>query len=561
MTTLKPTDRLHCLLVQPKFEESNFWNFVEGARAIGAKATAPPLGLLTVAAMLPEHWELRVADLNVAPLGEADLAWADMVCTGGMLPQQPGTMRVIELAQQQGKYVVVGGPDPTSQPDLYTQADALVLGEGESSIPVWLRKWEAGDPCGRFEPDATVDITTTPIPRWDLISFSDYLHAGMQSSRGCPYNCEFCDVIELFGRKPRVKTPEQFVAELQRLYDLGYRGWVDIADDNFIGNRQKIKPVLQATADWMRQHKYPFVLSTEASVNLADDDELLSLMNACQFRYVFLGIETPDHEVLAQTQKRINTVRPLIERIHRIYAAGISVTAGFIIGFDSEPTGVDEKLIPFIRDSGISLAMVGLLTALPNTQLTRRLGREGRLISTDHRRIESSEEDYRLRISVGVDQTIGGLNFVTVRDRVEIYQELSRVITDIYSPSAFMSRVLDTARRLDLNSRHQPNAWEWRRMLRGFAHVSWSLTMNRRTRWHYLKTAWKAMWLGFQKFEFAHTTLGAFLHFHRQAEAIQLELKKSIEYAQYEALYPRSVGDMRPAVDAVTLPVLPVESC
>lgn len=561
MTTLKPTDRLRCLLVQPKFEESNFWNFVEGARAIGAKATAPPLGLLTVAAMLPEHWELRVADLNVAPLNKADLAWADMVCTGGMLPQQPGTMRIIELAQQQGKYVVVGGPDPTSQPDLYTQADAVVVGEGESSIPVWLSKWEAGEPCGRFEPIATVDITTTPIPRWDLISFNDYLHAGMQSSRGCPYNCEFCDVIELFGRKPRVKSPEQWIAELQRLYDLGYRGWVDIADDNFIGNRQKIKPVLQATAEWMREHKYPFVLSTEASVNLADDDELLSLMNACQFRYVFLGIETPDHEVLAQTQKRINTVRPLIERIHRIYAAGISVTAGFIIGFDSEPKGVDEKLIPFIRESGISLAMVGLLTALPNTQLTRRLGRERRLISTDHRRIENSSEDYRLKISVGVDQTVGGLNFVTMRDRVEIYQELSRVIADIYSPAAFMNRVLDTAGRLELNSRHKPGAWEWRRMLRGFAHVSWTLTMNRSTRWHYLRAAWKAMWLGFQKFEFAHTTMGAFLHFHRQAEAMQFELNKSIDYAQYEAQYPRSVRDMPPAPEAVILPVLPVESC
>lgn len=544
---MKPSDSLCCLLVQPKFEESNFWNFVEGARSIGAKATAPPLGLLTVAALLPQHWQFRVVDLNVRKLTSEDFAWADLVCTGGMLAQQPDIMRVIEQSQSHGKYVVVGGPDPTSQPDLYEHADAVVVGEGESSIPVWLRSWQAGRKSGTFEPDATVDITQSPAPRWDLVSFDDYLHVGLQSSRGCPYNCEFCDVIELFGRKPRVKSPEQWLQELQRLYDLGYRGWVDIADDNFIGNRLKIKPVLQATAQWMKEHKYPFVLSTEASINLADDDELLELMNACQFRYVFLGIETPDNNVLAQTQKRINTVRPLIERIHRIYDAGISVTAGFILGFDSEPTGVDKTLIPFIKESGISLAMVGLLTALPNTQLTRRLGRERRLISAEHQRIESLEQDYRLKISVGLDQTLGGLNFVTVRDRVEIYQELSRIIAAIYSPEAFMARVEDTARRLKLNARHQPNLWEWRRMLRGFVNVALSLLRNRETRWLYLRTAWRTMRMGFQEFEFAHTTMGTFLHFRQQALAMQLELNKSIDFAINEASYPRSVRDMQKA--------------
>ncbi len=558
----KPTDQLNCLLVQPKFEESNFWNFVEGARSIGAKATAPPLGLLTVAALLPTQWQLQVVDLNVGSLTNEHFQWADVVCTGGMLAQQPGIMRVIELAQFHGKYTVVGGPDPTSQPDLYESADAVVVGEGESSIPVWLESWNAGKAFGKFEPDATVDITCSPIPRWDLISFDDYLHAGLQSSRGCPYNCEFCDVIELFGRKPRVKTPEQWVAELQRLYDLGYRGWIDIADDNFIGNRLKIKPVLEAAAQWMRAHDYPFVLSTEASVNLADDDELLQLMNACQFRYVFLGIETPDNDVLAQTQKRINTVRPLIERIHKIYAAGISVTAGFILGFDSEPEGVDQKLIPFIRESGISLAMVGLLTALPNTQLTRRLGRERRLISAEHQRIDAPDQEYRLKISVGIDQTLGGLNFVTMRDRVAIYSELSRVIDNVYSPAAFMGRVLDTARRLNLNSRHKPSAWEWRRMLRGFFNVSRSLLAHRETRGHYLKTAWHSLWMGFQKFEYAHTTMGAYLHFRRQALAMQVALAKSIAYAKYEASYPRSVAHLSAGDSAVRqLPVVAAEKC
>ncbi len=540
---LRPAEDLRCLLVQPKFEASNFWNFVEGARSIGAKATAPPLGLLTVAALLPQNWHFRVVDINVRQLEESDLQWADLVCTGGMLPQQPGILEIIKRAHAAQKFVVVGGPDPTSQPDLYQAADAIVVGEGESSIPIWLASWEGGTPHGLFEPNSTVDITQTPIPRWDLISFDNYLHAGLQSSRGCPYNCEFCDVIELFGRKPRVKTPDQWVKELQRLYDLGYRGWVDIADDNFIGNRLKIKPVLQATAEWMKKHKYPFVLSTEASVNLADDDELLELMHACQFRYVFLGIETPNNDVLAQTQKRINTVKPLIERIHKIYAAGMAVTAGFILGFDSEPDGVDEALIEFIQESGIILSMVGLLTALPNTQLTRRLGREGRLISHDHRQLDETVKDYRLKMSVGVDQTLGGLNFVTARDRVEIYRELKRVIAEIYSPTAFMNRVRDTTQRMNISTKHLPNLWESRRIVRGFFSVSSGLLRHRDTRWLYLRNAWQSLWMGFAKFEFAHTTMGSYLHFRKTALLMQQELDRSIDYAIHHASYPRSVKD------------------
>ena len=255
---IHPDQPLHCLLIQPKFAESNYWNFVEAARAVGAKATAPPLGLLTVAAILPQHWTYKLVDLNVRELTEQEWEQADLVCTGGMLPQQAGTLDVIRQAKQRGKYTVVGGPDPTSQPQMYEIADALVLGEGELSIPLWMKSWKEGQPLGTFATKDSPDITTTPIPRFDLIRFDDYLYVGLQSSRGCPYNCEFCDVIELFGRKPRVKEPEQFVKELKRLHELGYRGWIDIADDNFIGNRLKIKPVLNAVASWLQDNKYPF---------------------------------------------------------------------------------------------------------------------------------------------------------------------------------------------------------------------------------------------------------------------------------------------------------------
>lgn len=542
---LNPDNPLVCLLIQPLFSSSNYWNFVEAAEAIGAKATAPPLGLLTIAAILPQNWTFRLVDLNVRPLTERDWAGVDIVCTGGMLPQQAGTLEVIGESKRRGKYTVVGGPDPTSQPQLYEHADALVLGEGEASIPLWMDSWRKGEPQGKFQSADSPDITKTPIPRFDLIRFEDYLYVGLQTSRGCPYNCEFCDVIELFGRKPRVKDPQQFVSELEKLRDLGYRGWIDIADDNFIGNRLKTKPLLREVAEWSEKNKYPFFFSTEASVNLADDEELLDLMQECQFQYVFLGIETPDSQVLVQTQKRINTVKPLIDRVRRIYASGISVTAGFIIGFDSEPESCEQTISDFIQESGIMLAMIGLLSALPNTQLTRRLGRERRLISSDHQWIANASEVYELRSATSQDQTLGGLNFVTVRDRTEVYRQLKNIVEKVYSPKAFMDRVLDTTQRLNLKSKHRPNLWELRRMLRGWAVLSWRLLRNRTSRYYYLRNAWKSFRMGPAKFIFAHQLMGSYLHFARQTKRMSEQLEVSIEYAKTQATYPRSVAELK----------------
>jgi len=530
-----PDGILRCLLIQPRFESTNFWNFVESAQAIGAKATAPPLGLMTVAALLPQQWEFEIVDLNVGPMDLRTWERADLICTGGMLPQQPGILDLIARARVDGKFIAVGGPDPTSQPQIYTEANAVIVGEGEGSIPLWLDSWRIGAPEGRFEAAEKPDVTQTPIPRFDLISFDNYLHVGVQSSRGCPYNCEFCDIIELFGRRPRVKAPEQFVAELNRLYELGYRGWVDFTDDNFIGNRKLIKPLLQALCDWNREHNYPFIFSTEASLNLADDTELLELMREAQFRYVFLGIESPDEETLIHTQKRINTVHPIIDRVRTIYDHGISVAAGLIIGFDSDKPNTDVPMIRFIQESGITLSMVGLLSALPNTQLTRRLSKERRLIDSNHRWLKDGAAVYELRSNESKDQTLSGLNFVTVRDRVEIYRELRNTIAAVYTPKAFMDRIIDTTRRLKIRNKHVPNGWELRRMIRGFFNVSRRMLSDRRTRWLYLKNSFKAAMMGPTKFEYAHTMMGAFLHFDAQTGKMLVALDESINFAENHA--------------------------
>ena len=555
-----PDKPVRCLLIQPEFEQTNYWNFVESARAIGAKATAPPLGLLTIAAILPEHWEFRLVDLNVAPLSEEDWQWADLICTGGMLPQQPGILSLVRRAKRDGKFVAVGGPDPSSQPHMYEEADAVVVGEGEAGIPLWMKAWEEGDPRGVFESPTKPDVTKSPAPRFDLISFDDYLHVGLQTSRGCPYNCEFCDIIELFGRVPRVKTADQFLGELDRLYDQGYRGWVDFTDDNFIGNRKKIKPLLVALKQWNEEHNYPFVFSTEASINLADDLELLTLMRDVQFRYVFLGIESPDEETLVHTQKKINTVQPIIDRVRTIYDHGISIAAGLIIGFDTDKPGTDKPMINFIQESGISLAMVGLLSALPNTQLTRRLKSERRLIDANHNWLTDPDAFYELRSNESKDQTASGLNFVTMRDRIEIYRELRNIVQTVYSPEAFMSRVMDTAKRLKIQNKHKPNAWEFRRMLRGFFTVARRMLSDKRTRWLYIKNFMRAAMMGPTKFEYAHNLMGSFLHFDGQTKKIIDGLDLSIDFAQNHATYPLSVSEMNKRLaesdpTAVSLPI------
>jgi len=362
------THRCNVLLVSPQFPAATFWNNKSLCEVGGARHSAIPLGLLTVAALLPAAWTCRLVDRNVADVSEADFAWADLVMTGGMNVQRPDCLRLIARAQSMCKPVVVGGPDATSEPQVYAQADFLVIGEAEVVIQDFVAAWDVGKRRGTFTAEKfKVDVTTTPVPRYDLLKRRDYLYLAVQFSRGCPFNCEFCDIIELYGRRPRVKTPSQMLAELAAIHRSGYRGHVDFVDDNFIGNKKAVKAFLPELIAWQQEHNYPFVFSTEASVNLADDEALLTLMREAGFFVVFVGIESPDSDTLVAMQKKQNTRRSLTDSIHKIHSAGMFVIAGFIVGFDSEKDSIADGMVDCIEDAGIAICMAGPLNGATRT--------------------------------------------------------------------------------------------------------------------------------------------------------------------------------------------------
>ena len=454
------------LLVSPQFPVATFWNNKATSKVRGARHSAIPLGLLTVAALLPSAWTCRLVDRNVADVTEADLAWADLVMTGGMNVQRLDCLSVIALAQSRGKVVVVGGPDVTAEPNFYAHADFVVMGEAEEIIQEFIAAWHAGWRRGTFTAEKfKVDITKTPVARYDLLRRSDYLYLSIQFSRGCPFNCEFCDIIELYGRRPRVKTALQMLAELEAIYRGGYRGHLDFVDDNFIGNKKAVKAFLPELIAWQKEHDYPFAFSTEASVNLADDDALLALMREAGFFVVFVGIESSDGDTLVAARKKQNAHRNLIESIHKIYRAGMFVIAGFIVGFDSEKGSIADGMVECIEDADIAICMAGLLTALANTQLTTRLAREGRLFPVTWHMEKLNEG--------GGDQCMLGLNFETLRPRRDVLVDYKSVIDRIYTPEAFFGRVTRAARKLDCFWPSKKKATKPRRRVAGLTRGDW----------------------------------------------------------------------------------------
>src|SRR6478736_7758315 len=368
------------LMVYPRFVADSFFNFRAACEAIGRRSAAAPLGLITVAALLPPEWSVRFLDRNVEELTERDLAWADLVMTGGMIVQQRDTLDIIRMCRARAIPVAVGGPDATSSPHVYREADFQVIGEAEEIMADFVAAVDGGAEHGVFEAAKfQIDVRKSPIPRFDLLKLENYLSVGVQFSRGCPFTCEFCDIIELYGRVPRTKTNDQMLAELDGLYRLGWRGMVEFVDDNLIGNKKALKKFLPELARWLQVRGYPFEFATEASINLADDDELLRLMQQANFATVFVGIESPDEETLKHTQKSQNTRRELAASLKKIYSYGMWVSCGYIVGFDGERGSVARGVTGLIESSATPIAMVGLLYALPGTQLTRRLAKEGRL--------------------------------------------------------------------------------------------------------------------------------------------------------------------------------------
>jgi radical SAM superfamily enzyme YgiQ (UPF0313 family) len=459
------------LMIYPRFNPRSFWGY-EGARELlGARYPATPLGMLTVAALLPKRWNVKLVNRNAQELSQDDLAWADMVMTGGMLAQQFDTLKVIELAHAAGKPAIVGGPDVTSSPQVYESADFRVQGEAEGVLDDFIEAWQQGVRTGDFiAPKFQADVTRSPIPRFDLLNFKDYLFVGVQFSRGCPFTCEFCDIIELYGRAPRTKEPRQVLAELDTLYALGYRGHLDFVDDNLIGNKKAVKAFLPHLVEWQRKHNFPYMLSTEASLNLSDDPELLQMMKEANFFAVFTGIESPDPETLKHTQKKQNMRRSIPDSVRRIHSYGISVVAGFVLGFDTEQPNAADAMVDCIEEAAIPVAMVSLLYALPNTQLTRRLAKEGRLHENNGVDLTGGEGD----------ACLAGLNFETLRPRQHVLKQQAEVLARIYDPKAFFGRVRRMILSLD---RIKLGTWiELRDSLREidrFFKIMWYVTLHR----------------------------------------------------------------------------------
>lgn len=415
---------MNILLVYPEYPDT-FWSFSYALKFISKKAAYPPLGLLTVAAMLPPEWEKRLVDMNVRELRDKDLLWADYVLISAMSVQKGSVRDVLSRCRELGVKVVAGGPLFTNDHEEFADVDHLVLNEAEITLKPFLDDLKEGRPERIYASDEKADVTKTPIPLWELINMRHYSSMNIQYSRGCPFDCEFCNITSLYGRVPRTKDSGQLIAELEKIYSLGWREGVFFVDDNFIGNKKKLKEkVLPSLISWMEERKRPFYFSTEASINLADDEELMRLMAQAEFITVFVGIETPHEESLIECAKTQNRNRDLIASVKKIQDFGLEVQAGFIVGFDQDPASIFEKMISFIQESGIVTAMVGLLNAPRGTKLYARLLTENRLLKT----------------ATG-DNTDLSMNFIPKMSYENLINGYRRIIETIYSPKQYYTRV------------------------------------------------------------------------------------------------------------------------
>lgn len=425
------------LLVYPEFPDT-FWSLKYAIRFISKKSAYPPLGLLTVAAMLPANWYKKLIDMNVQRLDDSHLKWANLVFISAISLQYESVKRIVQRCKKAGVRIVAGGPLFTAWPEKFDDIDYLVLNEAEVTLPQFLKCFLQGNPGHIYTSQERPELDKTPLPLWELIDIKNYSSMNIQYSRGCPFNCEFCEIIVLYGHKPRLKSVKQVITELDSLYSIGWRGSVFFVDDNFIGNKEVLKKdILPAMIEWSKVKSHPFAFHTEASINITDDDELMSMMVEAGFDTVFIGIETPCNDSLSECSKHQNQNRNLLNCIDNIQRHGLQVQGGFILGFDSDPDNIFDILIRFIQNSGIVVAMVGLLNAPRGTKLFQRLNNENRITSD----VTGNNTDF-------------SMNFIPRMDFNKLAEGYKKVVNTIYDPKNYYRRVTDFINKSACNNKH-----------------------------------------------------------------------------------------------------------
>ena len=463
---------MRVLLVYPR-DPDTFWSFRHVLGFVGRRAAFPPLGLLTVAALLPADWELKLVDTNIAPLTDRDIGWADWVMLSGMIVHKDSAREIARRCAALGRPVVAGGPLFTTGHREFPEIPHFVLGEAEGVIGELVADMRAGRVREAYRAAGFPDVTRSPLPRWDLVDMRHYVTMTVQFSRGCPFDCEFCDIVAMYGRVPRTKAPAQVLAELESLRRAGWRDMVFIVDDNFIGNKKRVRELLRALVEWRERTRHSMGFLTEASVNLADQGEILALMVRAGFRKVFVGLETPVPECLEECAKVQNNKRDLVDNVRAIQGAGLEVMGGFIIGFDNDPLDIFRRQFEFIQRSGVVTAMVGLLTALPQTRLHERLTRDGRLLAE----------------SIG-NNTAAALNFVPRLGRALLLDGYRELMQSLYSPENYYRRVrvfLASWRPRGPRARLSPSD------VRAFLRSLWTLGVRRRGRLAYWRLFWATL--------------------------------------------------------------------
>lgn len=488
------------LFLYPQHPDT-FWSFKHALKLISKKALLPPLGLLTIASMLPESFEKRLVDMNASQLKDKDILWADYIFISAMIIQRESVEEVINRCKNLGAKIVAGGPLFISHYDEFPEVDHFVLDEGEVTLPLFLEDLKNGSPERVYRSDVKPDITLSPLPLWELVKFKNYSKMPLQTSRGCPFDCEFCDIVKLNGKIPRTKTPIQVIKELNSLIRLGWKSSIFIVDDNFIGNKTKTKQLLKALIRWRKWTKQRIHFISEVSLNLADDDELLVLMRDAGFDSVFIGLETPSEESLKECGKIQNRNRDLLSSVRKIQSYGLEVLGGFIVGFDSDDSSIFARQIEFIQKTGVVVAMVGLLQALPGTKLYERLKSENRLLSKG----SGNNTDF-------------SINFVPKIDVDMLINGYKSIISSIYSPQQYYERVQTFLTNYNAHNREMITFNHIMALIKSM----WILGVFEKERKYYWKLLFNSLFNNPKNFSKAITMTVYYAHFRKIFPRLEL---------------------------------------